>query len=82
MLIRIRILPQRLQMLENLNLLYFIHSSASLLCLFFLVSVIGFRILNILDRFLNFCIKYGTVQFSFTFDCNGCGFGSDKMLPT
>jgi hypothetical protein len=50
MLIQIRgTLPKVLHILENQNLIIFIHISASLHCFIFLISVIGVKIYNILD---------------------------------
>jgi hypothetical protein len=44
--------------LENLFLLTYIHSSASLHCFIFLVSIIGVINLNILGKILEFLVKY------------------------
>ncbi len=60
-LIRIWILPQVLQMLENLKIWTFIHSSASLHCFNFLASVIMTGIFSISDIILELFEK----KFSF-----------------
>jgi hypothetical protein len=56
--IRIRILPQVLQVLENPNKNFtFIHSSATLSCFVFLINVIGVIDSNTLDNILKFSGK-------------------------